>query len=80
MVRTLRPWAGARAGTLTRLTAAALLLASAALARWADRLQQHATTAAPVRETRVLAIDGRVGLAVHEDGRLVGWLPDVTRL
>jgi hypothetical protein len=80
MVRTLRPWTGARAGTLTRLTAAALLLASAMLARWADRLQQHATTAAPARETGVLVIDGRVGLAVHEDGRLVGWLPDVTRL
>jgi len=33
-----------------------------------------------VRETCVLDLTGRAGLAIHEDGRLVGWLPDVTRL
>lgn len=80
MVRTLRPWAGAPAGRLTRLTAAALLLASALLARWAARLQQHAEIAVPTREACVLDVMGRAGLAVYEDGRLVGWLPDVTRL
>lgn len=80
MVRTLRPWAGAPAGRLTRLTATTLLLASALLARWAERLQQQATPAVPARETAALAVMGRAGLAVYEDGRLVGWLPDVTRL
>jgi len=80
MVRTLRPWAGAPAGSLTRLTATALLLASAVLARWAARLQQPAETAAPTREAFAMAVHDRTGLAVYEDGRLVGWLPDVMRL
>ncbi len=80
MVRTLRPWAGAPAGRLTRLTATTLLLASALLARWAERLQQQATPAAPTREAFAMALHDRAGLAVYEDGRLVGWLPDVTRL
>lgn len=79
MAHTIRWTVGAP--TARRIAAAALLGASAVLARLAARID--AARGAPERRTlefAELSVSGRRGGALYEDGRLVGWLPGVTRL
>lgn len=81
MTRTIRWIAVGGAPPTRRIAAAALLGASAVLARLAARL--NAARSAPERRTLEFAelrVGGRRGGALYEDGRLVGWLPGVTRL
>lgn len=80
MARTIR-WTPGGAPPTRTIAAAALLGASAVLARLAARLD--ATGTAPERRTlefAELSVGGQRGGALYEDGRLVGWLPGVTRL
>ncbi|HEU0204234.1 MAG TPA: hypothetical protein VFR86_27805 [Burkholderiaceae bacterium] len=68
-------------GFWRRWTAAVLIAASGALARLAARLEQpRAESATAAVEFDALEIGGRRCGAVYENGRLVGWLPDVHRL
>lgn len=81
MAHTIRWTAAGNAPPARRIAAAALLGASAALARLAARLD--AARSAPERRTlefAALNVGGRRGGALYEDGRLIGWLPGVTRL
>jgi hypothetical protein len=64
-----------------RWTAAVLIAASGALARLAARLEQtHVEPADSAVEFVALELGDRRYGAVYENGRLVGWLPDVYRL
>lgn len=82
MARTIG-WTGAglRPAPHRRLAAAALFATGAALTRLAVRLESaQAANSARTVEFAELRIGGRTGGALYEDGRLVGWLPGVTRL
>jgi hypothetical protein len=58
-----------------------LLGASAALARAAKQIEvAQATSAKRTIEFAAAEIAGQPGGALYEDGRLVGWLPGITRL
>ncbi len=81
MVRTMK-WSSVPAGPprVRLATAFVLMSASAALARLADRLQSQPAAGGSVVEVAAIDIAGRRVGAVYEGGRLVGWLPDITRL
>jgi hypothetical protein len=82
MARTIR-WtaAGSLPAPHRRLAAAALFAAGAALTRLAARLESaQAVKSARTIEFAKLRVGGQTGGALYEEGRLVGWLPGVTRL
>lgn len=61
----------------------ALLAASAVLLHLAARLEHRLKRSAaeqPQREVAVQELNGVAGGAVFEDGKLVGWIPGITRL
>jgi hypothetical protein len=71
-------------GVLRRWAATVLMAASDVLAHLAARIAVNESAAVEPTHVAIefasVELDGRTVGAVYENGRLVGWLPDIDRL